>query len=137
MIRSSTAVRKGIDNTPNADQLAALRTLCVKVLEPVRVHFGAPVKVTSGFRCARLNKAVGGSGTSQHCFGEAADFSVDGVSDLEVARWIKANLKFDQLILEFPPEGWVHVSYGGNMRHQVLTAKRLSRGTKYIPGLNP
>jgi zinc D-Ala-D-Ala carboxypeptidase len=137
MTRSSTATRKGIKNVPDAEQTVALRTLCLRVLEPIREHFGAPITVTSGFRCARLNKAIGGSGTSQHCFGQAVDFTVKGVSDVEVARWIEDNLKFDQLILEFPPEGWVHVSYGGNMRQQVLTAKRTSRGTKYIPGIKP
>lgn len=137
MTRSSTAVRKGIDNTPEDSHLRALKALCINVLEPIRKHFGAPVLVTSGYRCARLNKAIGGSTTSQHCNGEAVDFTVKGVSDLEVAKWIQANLKYDQLILEFPPEGWVHVSYGGAMRKQDLTAKKVSGRTKYIPGLKP
>jgi zinc D-Ala-D-Ala carboxypeptidase len=137
MIKSQTAARKRISNIPDAAQTAALKLLCEKVLEPVRAHFQAPVIVTSGFRCAKLNKAIGGSGTSQHCYGQAVDFGVHGVSDLEVAKWIRDNLRFDQLILEFPPEGWVHVSYDATLRQQVLTAKRLSRGTKYLPGLQP
>lgn len=137
MIKSQTAVRKGIKNYPEEAHIAALKLLCQKVLEPVRAHFGKPISVTSGYRCARLNKAVGGSGTSQHCFGQAVDFHVVGVSDTAVAKWISDNLVFDQLILEFPPEGWVHVSYAPHPRKQVLTAKRGSRGTKYIPGLHP
>lgn len=137
MIRSSTAVRRGINNTPDDDVIEALTLLCKHVLEPVRAHFGKPVSISSGYRAPKLNKAIGGSTTSQHCKGEAADFHVEGVSDLEVAKWISANLVFDQLILEFPPEGWVHVSYCANPRKQVLTAKRLSRGTKYLPGLKP
>jgi zinc D-Ala-D-Ala carboxypeptidase len=137
MIRSQTAVRKGIKNMPNDEQVACLRQVCVHILEPVRAHYGKPISVTSGFRCERLNKAIGGSGTSQHCMGQAVDFHVVGVPDVEVAKWIGANLKFDQLILEFPPEGWVHCSYDGSLRQQILTAKRTSRGTKYIPGLHP
>lgn len=137
MIRSQTAVRKGINNMPTDEQIAALSLLCRKVLEPVRAHFGKPISVTSGYRGPALNKAVGGSKTSQHCFGQAVDFHVVGVSDVEVAKWIAANLEFDQLILEFPPEGWVHVSYDTTPRKSVLTAKRTSRGTKYIPGLHP
>jgi zinc D-Ala-D-Ala carboxypeptidase len=136
MIRSQTAVRKGIQNLPEEAELNSLRLLCKNVLEPVRAHFG-PVTITSGFRCVRLNKAVGGSGTSQHCFGEAADFHVPGVPDLVVANWIADNLHFDQLILEFPPEGWVHCSYGPRMRGQLLTAKKISGRTQYIPGFHP
>lgn len=137
MIRSQTAVRKGISNMPEPHQIEALSRLCRTILEPVRAHFKAPVIVTSGYRGVRLNKAVGGSSTSQHCFGEAVDFHVQGVPDVVVAKWIMQNLTFDQLILEFPPEGWVHVSYGGQMRGQVLTAKKINGRTKYLPGLNP
>src|SRR5687767_2391133 len=111
MTRSTTAVRKGIPNLPSVDNVRALKLLCAKVLEPVREHFARPVIVTSGFRAPRVNVAVGGSGTSQHCLGEAADFTVQGVSNLEVCQWIQANLDYDQLIYEFGEAGWVHCSY--------------------------
>ncbi len=135
MIKSSTAIRKGIDNTPSAQQIANLKALCVNILEPVRQHYKKPVKVTSGFRCIKLNKAIGGSGTSQHCNGEAADFTVEGVSNLEVCQWIKDNLKFDQLIYEFGENGWVHCSYDSTLRQEVISAKKIGGKTKYLPGL--
>jgi hypothetical protein len=135
MIQSSTAVRKGIDNTPNAEQTASLKALCINVLEPVRAHYNKSVKITSGFRCARLNKAVGGSSTSQHCFGQAADFSVEGVSNFVVCQWIVANLSFDQVIYEFGESGWVHCSFDATPRKSILSAKKVSGRTKYLNGL--
>lgn len=137
MIASSTAVRRGIPNNPTNEQIESLSHLCQHILEPVRAHYGVPVHVTSGFRCVALNEAVGGAATSQHCFGEAVDFHVTGVPDLDVANWIAANLTFDQLILEFPPEGWVHCSYGPRMRGSLLTAKHVNGATKYISGFHP
>jgi zinc D-Ala-D-Ala carboxypeptidase len=89
-----------------------------------------------------LNKAVGGSATSQHCKGEAVDMEVPGVPNYELAKWIQDNLEFDQLILEFytsgiPDSGWVHCSYkhGGPQRNSVLTAARVDGKTKYSVGL--
>ena len=79
MLKSPTAQRLGIDNTPNAEQLENLRDLVEYILEPLRIHYGRPIIVTSGFRCAKLNKAVGGSSTSQHVKGEAVD--IRSVSD--------------------------------------------------------
>lgn len=136
--RSATARRLNIDNTPGAADIAAMRALCRAILEPVRLHFGGkPVRITSGYRCPRLNKAVGSSWRSQHRKGEAVDFEIPGVSNYDVARWIRDNLVFDQLILENyvrgdPNSGWVHVSYREDRaRHSVLTYAR----RKYFPGL--
>lgn len=137
MTASQTAARKGIRNDPDAKVIAALTALCVNVLEPVRAHFGRPVRVTSGYRSPRLNIAIGGSATSRHCFGEAADFTVPGVSNIEVCRWIAANLRFDQLIYEFGESGWVHAGFGGRMRQQLLTARRMGGKVQYLPGLVP
>lgn len=133
---SSAASRRGLNNTPGPNETAALKLLCEKVLEPIRAHFGRPVIVTSGYRSPKVNKAVGGSGTSQHCFGQAADFTVPGVGNLDLCKWIERNLNYDQLIYEFGESGWVHVSYrDGNLRNMELSAKRVGRSTKYLPGL--
>lgn len=98
--RSATAIKHGIDNTPDADSVAALQDLCINVLEPLRRRFGV-IRVTSGYRCLKLNQMVGGSRTSQHLFGEAADIHV---GSLEMARkyfyFIRDNLVFDQMLLE-------------------------------------
>lgn len=136
MVRSQTALRKGIRNNPGPAEIAALQLLCEKVLQPVRDHYQRSVAVTSGYRSPRLNTAIGGSATSQHCFGEAADFTVVGLSNMEVCQWIQANLNYDQLIYEFGEAGWVHCSFSATrMRNQELTARRVGRGTKYLPGL--
>lgn len=131
LIKSNTAVRLGIDNTPNFEQLENLRDLACSVLQPVRESFGITL-ISSGFRCQRLNAALGSSGRSQHLTGNAVDIEVPGVDNYVLANWIKENLMFDQLILEFydgtdPSSGWVHVSYKtlGN-RGQCLT---INQGT--------
>ena len=142
---SQAAARRGLDNTPPPQVVAALKDLCINVLEPVRKQFGR-VNVSSGYRSPAVNRAVGGSATSQHVLGEAADIECPGVSNHELARWIARNVDFDQLILEFytpgqPNSGWVHVSWRrSGRRKQCLTAARV-RGltgmkTKYSPGLN-
>ncbi len=129
-VASQTAARRGLDNTPPPAAIAALQTLCVEVLQPVRDHFARPVIVSSGYRAPAVNAAVGGSKTSQHMLGEAADIEIAGVSNYDLAKWIYANLRFDQLILEFytpgqPSSGWVHVSYrAGRLRQSVLTVTR-------------
>lgn len=135
--KSQTAARRQIANSPKPHQVEALRALCENVLEPVRAHFGRPVVISSGFRSPALNTAIGGSQTSQHSKGEAADFEIPGISNLEVASFIRDNLVFDQLILEGhdsrdPNSGWVHVSYkraGGN-RREVMRKERGKRGYK-------
>lgn len=139
MIRSQTAARKGINNTPPDEVIPKLRDICVQILEPVRRHFGAPIRPNSGYRSPELNNAVGGSARSQHPLGEAVDFEIAGVSNYDLAAWIKDNLVFDQLILEcYTPgvlhSGWVHVSYrAGNNRNRVMTYS----GGQYLPGLVP
>jgi hypothetical protein len=140
--KSQTASRKGIDNTPGDEHLESARALFENVAQKVRDHFG-PTIITSGYRSPALNEAIGGSATSQHSKGEAADLEVPGVATAEVAQWISDNLDYDQLILEFytPGEtnsGWVHVSYkaDGSNRNQNLTAAKVNGKTEYSHGLN-
>lgn len=113
--KSQTAMRLGIPNEPNSDQLLAMQLVATRILEPVRAHFGVPFSPSSWFRGHELNRAIGGSPLSQHCFGLAVDFEVPGVSNRALAEWIFANLTYDQLILEChdldrPSSGWVHCS---------------------------
>ena len=139
--KSQTALRQGIDNTPGDEHLEAAKTLFEKVVQPVRDNFG-PTVINSGYRGPDLNKAVGGSATSQHCKGQAVDIEVPGVANYDVAEWIKDNLDFDQVILEFytpgiPDSGWVHVSYkaDGSNRKSTLTALKEDGKTVYKTGL--
>ena len=120
-VRSSTAQRMSIDNTPDAEVIENLRNLCTKVLEPLREHLGQPVVITSGFRSKRLNETVGGVKNSQHLRGEAADLMVEGEKQArDWIRWMMDFLEFDQLILEKKGKKvWVHVSMKRN-RQQVL-----------------
>ncbi len=116
MTKSSTAERQGIANEPSESQIENLTLVCDNILEPVRNHYGIPFIPNSGFRCLELNRAIGSSDNSQHTMGKAVDFEVPGVSNKEVAIWVKDNCEFDQLILEFykegqPASGWVHCSY--------------------------
>lgn len=140
--KSQTGARLGIANTPSTAHLANLKTLCEKVLEPVRAHYGRPVHINSGYRGPALNKAVGGSSTSQHCAGEAVDIEIPGVANGDLAKWIEANLDYDQLILEcyragVPDSGWVHVSYKtGHNRKQELTATAVGGKMTYAAGLH-
>ena len=131
LLKSQTALRKGIDNKPaDPSVITNLQVLCEKVLQPVRDHFGKPVVINSGYRSPKLNKAIGGSNKSQHTKGEAADIEIPGVDNLEIAKYIQDTLDFDQLILECytgdPSSGWVHVSYNNNgeNRKDVLTYDR-------------
>lgn len=130
LTRSQTAARRGIDNRPGAGEIGNLGRLCADILEPVRTRFGVPYSPTSGYRCARLNRLIGGAAGSQHLNGEAVDFKVPTVPNLVLARWIAQTLNFDQLILEFPvaddPDtGWVHCSLTGrDNRKEVLTRTR-------------
>ena len=138
LIKSDTAIRKGIDNNPNADQIEKLKRLCENVLQPVRDQFGR-VKVTSGFRSPELCLAIGSSIDSQHTKAEAADFECVGVDNAEVADWVYRNCQTDQLILEYytpgePNSGWIHASWVEfNPRAQYLRAYREDKKTKYKP----
>ena len=135
LTKSATAMRLGIDNIPNETELENLQKLVDNILEPLRVHYGRPIIITSGFRCEKLNKAVGGSSTSQHRFGQAAD--IRSVSDKrednkELFQMImEMKLPFDQLIDEFDYD-WVHVSFSNRNRRQVLHAKKINGKTVYI-----
>ena len=136
LVVSQTAARRGLDNTPGPAVIAALRALCENVLEPVRVHYGRPVVVSSGYRAPLVNKAAGGAPGSQHRLGEAADFTVPGIHNLDVCQWIMRNLNYDQLIYEFGPSGWIHCSWrAGRLRNAELTARREGGRTIYLPGL--
>jgi hypothetical protein len=93
-----------------------LTMICDQILEPVREHYGSPFTPSSGFRSFDLNKAVGSSSKSQHITGQAVDFEIPGVPNMELALWIKEHLDYDQLLLEFykesiPDSGWIHCSY--------------------------
>jgi zinc D-Ala-D-Ala carboxypeptidase len=132
MLKSQSATRFGIENTPLPKHLESMKTLAEKVLQPVRDALGVIV-VNSGYRSPQLNAVVGGSTTSQHSLGEAADIESKSFSNLALAQWIARNLEFDQLILEGydgkdPRSGWVHVSYReGRNRKEMMTAR-------FVPG---
>ena len=135
--KSMTATRKGISNKAGSGEIKNLTDLCYGVLEKVRSKFEKPINISSGFRSPELCEAIGSKPTSQHTKGEAADFEIAGISNLQVALWIQNNCDFDQLILEYfdkddPSAGWVHCSFvEGSNRKQVLTYD----GKNYTNGL--
>lgn len=119
MTVSQTAVRMGIDNTPNDRQITNLARLCENILEPLRTTVGKPINISSGFRNPTVNSLVGGSSSSQHMKGEAADFTIEGFTVQELFDLIRiSTLPYDQLIQEF--DAWVHVSFGPRNRRQAL-----------------
>ena len=135
---SATATRRGIDNTPNDEQLNNMELIANEVFEPLRVWVGGPIKVNSFFRSADLNEAIGGSKTSQHCKGQAID--IDDVygckTNAEMYAWVKENLDFDQMIWEFGTDenpDWVHVSYvsADENRMRCLKAEKINGKTVY------
>jgi hypothetical protein len=139
--RSDSAKRHGIDNTPTAEHLENFKLLADKVFEPIRLHFGVPIFISSGYRSKALNSFIGGSASSQHCKGQAIDIDMDGgngeVTNRMVFDFIKTKLDFDQLIWEFGTDfnpDWVHVSFvkTGN-RKQKLKAVRSGGKTTYLP----
>jgi len=142
LTKSQTAERKGISNDPSPDHLEHLRLLCERVLQPVRDHFNHVVSVSSGYRSPQLSAAIGSSSDSQHCQGMAADFEIYGTPNAEVSDWIKENLMFDQMILEFwnpdePNSGWVHVAYNPdseeNIKEYLRAYKDEDNYTRYKP----
>ena len=141
MTRSDTALRLDLPNTPNQEQITNMQVLAFNVLQKVRDHFAKAVKVNSGFRHPDVNAKVGGSKTSDHCKGMAADIEISGVANADLAQWIVDNCDFRQVILEFytpgiPDSGWVHVSYNpADNKKQVLTATKKGLKTVYLPGL--
>lgn len=140
MLRSDSAKRNGIKNEPTAEHLENMKQLALHVFQPIREHFGIPIIITSGYRSKELNKAIGGSQTSQHSKGQAMDIDMDN-TDLKnsvLFHWIKDNLVYDQLIWEFGTKAnpdWVHVSFvaegKGINRKQVLVAKKIDGKTVY------
>ncbi len=140
LIVSPTAKRLGLSNVPTQEHIANMKYVCEKILEPVRAHFGKPVQINSSYRAPLVNKAVGGSKTSQHSNGEAVDFEIPGISNKVVADWVADNLEFDQVILEFysakdgANSGWVHASIkrsGQNRRQRLIATKSKAGGTVY------
>jgi hypothetical protein len=140
--KSDTAKRKGISNEPTPEHLENLKTICADVFDKIREHFGVPIYISSGYRSAALNKAIGGSKNSDHNLGRALDLDQDGrgngVTNMDVFNFIKDNLEVDQLIGEFQrADGnfeWVHVGYRkGANRKQILVAYKEGTKTKYKP----
>lgn len=137
-VKSQTAERKNIKNQPDTEQTENMKYVAKYVFDPVREAMGCPLYVSSFFRSPELNKAIGGSKTSQHCKGEAIDIDHPSLNK-KIFEYIKENLPFDQLIWEFGDEeapAWVHVSLvkEGQNRGQVLIAYKDSKGrTKYKP----
>ena len=138
LTKSDTAIRKGINNNPNAEQIEKLKALCENILQPVSDHFGR-VKITSGYRSVELCAAIGSSARSQHAKAEAADFECPGVDNAELADWIHRELPYYQLILEFytpgePNSGWIHCSWIADQpRASYLWAYKSEGKTKYKP----
>lgn len=140
--KSDTAIRKGLDNTPTPEVVANLQKLVDNIVQPVRNYYGKSVTVNSGYRAPEVNASVGGSKTSDHCKGQAADIEIVGVANGDLAQYIVDNYKFTQVILEFytqgiPDSGWVHVSYDeNNLKCEVLTAVKQDGKTVYLKGLH-
>ena len=151
---SDTATRKGIDNTPSPEQMKLIEAAAINVFDKLREWVGGPIKINSVFRGDKLNKAIGGSKTSQHCVGldpktssYGAAFDVDDdyfqkkfttKSNRDMFHHIKDTLNFDQLIWEFGSKSnpdWVHFSYrpDGKNRKQILIAVKKDGKTSYLP----
>lgn len=137
LTKSATALRKGIDNDPDFETCQNLTALVVNILDPLREAYGRPIVVTSGFRCARLNKVLGGASGSQHVKGQAADIRTVEDTPLENKKLydliVKLGLPFDQLINEYGYD-WVHVSYGPHHRREKLKAIKRNGRTQYVVG---
>ena len=137
-VYSITAKRLGLDNTPNDEQLNNMELIATEIFEPLRAWVGGPIKINSFFRCPKLNKAIGGSGKSQHCKGQAIDIddTLGRATNAEMYHFIKKHLNFDQLIWEFGNDDnpdWIHVSYVSDEenRNRCLKAYRENKKTKY------
>jgi hypothetical protein len=137
LINSNTAKAKGIDNSPTNEHLRNLIEIANNIFQPLRDGIGKPIRISSGYRSEKLNKAVGGSKTSQHNKGQALDLvATTGFTNKDIFDYIKNNLEFDQMIWEFGTDkqpDWVHVSYNkGKNRKQVLKAIKKDGKTLYI-----
>tara|TARA_B100001287_G_scaffold101085_1_gene85008 strand:- start:32331 stop:32792 length:462 start_codon:yes stop_codon:yes gene_type:complete len=137
-IRSNTALRRGIDNTPGDYELSNMNNIAINLFEPLREWVGGPIKITSFFRCEELNKAIGGSSRSQHCEGRALDLddTFGYKTNAEMFEYIKSNLNYDQLIWEFGDDNnpdWIHVSFVSEMenRGRSMRAQKVNGRTNY------
>jgi len=138
-VYSRTAMRRGIKNNPNAEQMENMVAIAEEVFEPLRMWVGGPIKINSFFRSPELNKAIGGSAKSQHCYGQAIDIddTFGKMSNANMYEFIKENLDFDQMIWEFGDDDnpdWVHVSYVSpeENRQRCLKAYKEKGKTKYV-----
>ena len=138
-VYSTTATRRGIDNTPDKEHLDNMKLLAEKIFEPLRKWVGGPIRINSFYRGPELNKAIGGSSKSQHCKGQAMDIDDNGChkTNAEMYAWIKDNVEFDQMIWEFGDDdnpNWVHVSYVSSEenRNRCLKAYKEGGKTKYM-----
>ena len=138
-VYSNTAIRRGIDNTPNDEQLNNMELIAEKIFEPLREWVGGPIKINSFFRSPELNTAIGGSSKSQHCKGQAIDIddTFGKATNAEMYEWIKENLDFDQMIWEFGTDknpNWIHISWVSHQpnRKKLTIAKKVNSRTKYI-----
>jgi len=139
VIKSNTAIKYGIDNSPTEEHLENLKAIAQDVFQRVREHFGKAIYVSSGYRSESLNERIGGSATSQHCKGEALDLDAQvygGLTNAQLFGYIEEWITFDQLIWEFGSNAepdWIHVSYkkDGNNRGQKLIAYKKDGKTKY------
>ena len=138
-VYSTTATRRGIDNTPDKEHLDNMKLLAEKIFEPLRKWVGGPIRINSFYRGPELNKAIGGSSKSQHCKGQAMDIDDNGChkTNAEMYAWIKDNVEFDQMIWEFGNDdnpNWVHVSYVSpeENRNRCLKAYKENGKTKYM-----
>ena len=137
-VKSNTAMRLNIDNTPGAYEITNMNGIAHNIFEPLREWVGGPIKINSFFRCVELNKAIGGSSKSQHCQGRAIDIddTYGYKTNAEMYEWIKENLDFDQMIWEFGTEknpDWVHISYvsPNENRNRCLKAERVNGKAVY------
>lgn len=140
LIKSDVAIRCNINNTPDNQTILNLTVLANRILQPIRDYYNKPVIIHSGYRSPVLNKKIGGSNTSDHCKGMAADIVINGLDNYVLACFIRDNLKFKQVILEFYTKinnsGWVHVSYDSNdLKCQQLHAVKVNGKIIYNNGL--
>ena len=139
LCKSEVAIRRSIDNSPTQDVISNLQALVVNILQPVRNSLG-PITINSGYRSPAVNVAVGGSSTSDHCLGMAADIEIAGYDNKMLAKFIEQNFRFTQVILEFyedrqPSSGWVHVSFNpDNLKYECLRAVKQNGKTVYLKG---
>lgn len=138
VIKSQTAIQKGIKNEPTKEEIQNLKDIAENIFQPIRDHFKVPIGISSGYRSKKLNQIIGGSKTSEHMSGRALDIDADiygGVTNKQIFDFIRKSLEFNQLIWEFGDDDnpdWVHVSFDkGNNKKRVLRAGRDKNGTFY------